>query len=101
MRKSYLVLVTAAGLLLAVGVSAEAGGGRSGIGPQGNFPPPGFSHNTTGQLHSGTGGAWQTNSTTGVQPPGWSHNPIGQLNGNWSGTSLTGTGGAPHGLSGH
>jgi hypothetical protein len=93
MRKLYLVLVTAAGLLLAVGASAEAGGGRAVTGgPSGPaFTPPGWSNSHWSTANSGT------NNTLPTQPPGWSHNSTGQTN---AGT-ISGSGGIPHGLNTH
>jgi hypothetical protein len=96
MRKPYLVLVTAAGLLLAVATSAAAGGGRSATGgPSGPaFMPPGWSNSHWSTTNSGT------NHTLTTQPPGWSHNSTGQTNAGWSGT-ISGSGGIPHGLNTH
>jgi hypothetical protein len=96
MRKSYLVLVTAAGLLLAVGASAEAGGRAATGGPSGPaFNPPGWSNSHWSTTNQGS------NNTLATQPPGWSHNLTGQTNAGWSGT-ISGTGGGiPHGLNTH
>jgi hypothetical protein len=96
MRKPYLVLVTAAGLLLAVATSAEAGGRSATGGPSGPaFTPPGWSNSHWSTTNSGT------NNTLTTQPPGWSHNSTGQTNAGWSGTTISGSGGIPHGLNTH
>ena len=96
MGKFYLAVATSAGLLFALAASAEAGGGH-GRTPGAAFTPPGWTNNTVGQQHSGTGGTWSSNSATGVQPPGWSHNTTGQANG-WNATL---GGGVPPGLKSH
>jgi hypothetical protein len=70
MPKFCLAFFAAAGLLFAFGISAEAGGRTAGAA----FTPPGWSHNTVAQEHSG----WTSNSITGVQPRGWSQNTVGQ-----------------------
>ncbi len=87
MRKFYLVVAAGAGLLLAMGASAEAGGGRT---PGAAFTPPGFSQ---GQKN----GNWGTNPTGTPQPPGWDRNVTGQTNG-WN-TTLTNS--IPPGLQSH
>ena len=96
MRKPYLVLVTATGLLLAVAASAEAGGagGRSATnGPSGPaFTPPGWNNSHWSTTNSGT------NNILTTHPPGWSHNSTGQTNAGWS---ISGSGGIPHGLNTH
>jgi hypothetical protein len=72
MRKPYLAFTVAAGLLIALGASAEAGNGR---GPGGNpFSPPGLT-NGNGQkmgfgVNSTTPLGWSNPSTNGA--PGWS-----------------------------
>ena len=75
MRKSYLGAAAAAGLLLALSVSAEAAGRTPGAAIT---SPPGWQGpNATGQSSAG----W-TNST----PPGWNGpNATGQTNG-WQGS---------------
>ena len=66
MRKPYLALVTAAGLLLAVGVPAEAGNGRTG-GGSASFMPPGINGNTHLDPFTTTG----SSPTTTFIPRGW------------------------------
>ena len=95
MRKPHLVWLATAGLLLAVGASAEAGGRAATGGPSGPaFTPPGWSNSHWGTTNSGTTSALST------QPPGWSHNATGQTNAGWSGT-LSNGGVLPHGLNTH
>ena len=68
MRKPHLALVTAAGLLLALGVSAEAAGKGGGL-------PPGFSspggHGGFEQFNGTTTTGTTTTPTTKSLPPGW------------------------------
>ena len=79
MVKSYLVATAAAGLLLALGASANAGG-KGGGGP--SMTPPGFgSPGGHGGFetftHTGTGGT----TTTERLPGGWDEGKAGWKSG--------------------
>jgi len=80
MRRPYLTLVTAAGLLLAVTASVEAGNGRVGGGGSAFTPPgliqgnPGF---TNGNKSTNIIGAPSQGTTAGFGPSGWSQGTQG------------------------
>jgi hypothetical protein len=99
MRRPYLALVTAAGLLLAVGASAEAAG-RGGGGPGGTVPtftPPGL--NTTNEGFSNSN-SHKSIAIPGGTPSGWDKGLQGQGNqGQGNGDAWKGITGTPPGLS--
>ena len=79
MVKSYLVATAAAGLLLALGASANAGG-KGGGGP--SMTPPGFGSSGGHSgfesfTHTGTGGT----TTTERLPGGWDEGKAGWKSG--------------------
>jgi hypothetical protein len=102
MRKSYLVLATAAGLSLAVGAPAEAGNGRTGGGGSA-FTPPGLISGNSGFTNDTSNksdhifAAPSQGTTTGYGPSGWSHGTQG--NGDTWKTLSSPPGSSPPGLS--
>jgi hypothetical protein len=78
MRKSYVALVTTAGLLLAFGGYAEAGG-RGGAGTP--FVPHGLTSTNPGFTNGNKGnnitGATTSDQTIGYGPSGWSQGAQG------------------------
>ena len=80
MRRPYLALATAAGLLLTAGASAEAGSGRAGGGGSA-FTPPGLMSTNPGFTNGNKGtniiGATSPGQTTGYGPSGWSQGTQG------------------------
>jgi hypothetical protein len=97
MRKPYVALVTAAGLLLAVGASAQAAGRGGGSV---SFTPPGFSspghHSGFEQLPSGP-----TTIVNGVPTTPTTALPGGRDEGKKSGWNGTLVPVSPPGLVGH
>ncbi len=100
MRRPYLALVTAAGLLLAVGASAEAAGRGGGTAP---FAPPGLRSTNQGLANPNSHksdqivGAPSPTSTSGYGPSGWSLGTQGNANAPNPWKGITGT--SPPGLS--
>ena len=95
MRKPYLALITAAGLLLAGGASAQAGNGRIG-GGSATFIPPGINGNS----HLESFPTSTNNSTPPVfRPDGWDSGKADWKQSITSGTTITPP--LPPGLKGH
>jgi hypothetical protein len=97
MRRLYLALVTAAGLLLAVGASAEAGG-RAAVGGAGTaFTPPGFHPTNQGFINGNKSTAFEpypSSTSTTLRPSGWGEGK-GPSESPWKGVT------SPPGLKGH
>ncbi len=79
MRKHYVALVTAAGLLLAGAVSAEAAGGRGA-----SFTPHGFNPVNPGFVNGNKSNAFDpypsSNISNPLRPSGWSQGTQGNAN---------------------
>jgi hypothetical protein len=101
MRKPYVALVTATGLLLAVGAPAEAAG-RGGVGsafvPHGlTSTNPGF---TNGMKSTEIAPATTSGQTTGYGPSGWTQGQ-GKAPDPWKGITSSGSpASSPPGLNG-
>jgi hypothetical protein len=97
MRRPYLALVTVAGLLLAVGASAEAGG-RAAVGGAGTaFTPPGFRPTNQGFINGNKSTAFEpypSSTSKTLRPDGWDQGK-GPSTNPWKGVS------SPPGLNGH